>query len=319
MDYGNKIHFTVTQTEEGMLLREFLLEIKQISRSGLCKLKNHGKILCNGEFTTVRKKLSEGDRVLLIYPKEVISEYLKPEPISINIVYEDNDLLLVNKPAGVCVHPTKSHPKGTLANGVIFYLQSKGEEPGFHSVNRLDMDTSGLVLIAKNSYSMQQLFLQQQKKQLLRSYQALVQGSITWQRNTFTEPIRKIDGKTARREIHLTGQRAVTHAEVITVYSGHTLIKLVLETGRTHQIRLHLANMGFPLVGDSLYGGSRCLMSRHALHTDYIQFFHPRTAVKLSFQLPLPLDMQTALEELKRNQTSRKASRLNPIDALRSL
>ncbi|KJS88769.1 MAG: hypothetical protein JM58_00380 [Peptococcaceae bacterium BICA1-8] len=304
IDQGNKIYFTVTQTEEGMLLREFLLETKQISRSGLSKLKNHGKILCNGEFVTVRKKLTEGDQVTLIYPKEAISEYLKPESVFLNIVYEDNDLLLVNKPAGLCVHPTKAYPTGTLANGVIFYLQSKGEEAGFRSVNRLDMDTSGLVLIAKNSYSMQQLFLQQQQKLLLRSYQALVQGSITWQRNTITDPIRKIDGKTAKREIHLTGQRAVTHVEVIKAYSEHTLIKLVLETGRTHQIRLHLANMGFPLVGDSLYGGSRCLMSRHALHTDYIQFAHPRTAEKLSFQLPLPSDMQAALEELRRKQIS---------------
>ncbi|MBS4025254.1 MAG: RluA family pseudouridine synthase [Clostridia bacterium] len=299
VDKGNKIFFTVSQAEEGMLLREFLLEIQQISRNGLCKLKNHGKILCNGEFTTVRKKLTAGDQVTLIYPQETISEYLKSEPVSLNIVFEDNDLLLVNKPAGICVHPTKGYPTGTLANGVIYYLQGKGEELGFHAVNRLDVDTSGLVLIAKNSYSKQQLFLQQQQKQLLRSYQALVQGSITWQRNTITDPIRKIDAKTTKREIHLAGQRAVTHVEVIKVYSEHTLIRLVLETGRTHQIRIHLANWGFPLVGDGLYGGSNCLMSRQALHADYMQFAHPRTADKLSFQLPLPSDMQAALEELR--------------------
>lgn len=292
---GNKVELIVPHEYDGILMRDFLLEKQQISKKGLCQLKNKGAILCNTNEVTVRQKLIAGDRVVLIYPLESVSEYLLPEIMDLHIVYEDKDITVLNKPAYICVHPTKTHPSGTLANGLLAHWNKKGEKVGFHAVNRLDKDTSGLILVAKNSYAKQQLFLQQQKQEIKRHYLALVHGKMHKEKGVIDAPIKKIEGKTVQREIHGTGQRAVTHYNIVITYNEATLVELWLETGRTHQIRVHLSHIGHPLLGDKLYGGDERVMKRQALHAKMLCFKHPRTKQALSFHADLPADIQLAL------------------------
>ncbi|MDW7674129.1 MAG: RluA family pseudouridine synthase [Bacillota bacterium] len=295
----NHVSFEVKTKHDGMLLRDFLRKTQKISHKGLCNLKNNGLILCNDEEVTVRRVLKSGDHVTIVYPQEAISDYLTPEPIPLKIIFEDQDLIVVDKPPYICVHPTKGYPQGTMANGLMHYYQQKSEKAGFHAVNRLDRGTSGLILVCKNSFGKQQLYLQQQKKAFTRTYLALVHGELPLDEDTIRTPIRKIDGKTTKRETHLEGQEAVTNYRVLERINNYTLVKLQLETGRTHQIRIHMASIGHPLVGDDLYGGASYYLKRQALHADWMKFSHPRSKVELTFEAELPQDFVKAYKAIK--------------------
>ncbi len=299
---NNQVSFRVEEEHGGMLLREYLLTSKQISSKSLCKLKNNGEILCNGQLVTVRKLIQVGDEITLNYPEETISQYLTPQYIPLDILWEDRDVAVINKQPGMCVHPTKGHPNGTLANGLLFHMEQQGEPGTFHAVNRLDQDTSGVVLVAKNSYTKQQLFIQQQQQQIKRTYIALVHGELS-EAETINKPIRKIEGKTTKREVHTLGQPAITHYQTIQTGNGYSLIGLWLETGRTHQIRVHMESIGHPLVGDVLYGGLEHFISRQALHATRIEFTHPRFDEKVSVIAPLAQDMLNAAKELLGSET----------------
>lgn len=293
-----RVDIKVNENYEGRLLRDFLLKANKISKKGLCKLKNKGKILCNGQEVTVRQVLSSGDLITLIYPTEQVSQYLFPQPIPISIVYEDQDLILLDKNAGICVHPTKGYPSGTLANGLLYHYNQKGEAAGFHAVNRLDKDTSGLILIAKNGYAKQQLFIQQQHQEFRRTYLALVHGQVKLETGIILAPIRKIEGKTIKREVHPDGQTAVTNYQTINRFKNYSLVRMQLKTGRTHQIRIHMSSIDHPLVGDELYGGSTKHIARQALHADSLKFFHPRNKKEMKFTSALPDDINNCLKLL---------------------
>lgn len=284
----------VTLEQDGELIKEFL-RANHISERALRKLKNKGKILCNGQEVTWRKEVKAGDNIVLVYPEVERSIYIKPEPIRLNILFEDQDFVIIDKPPGICVHPTLSHPEGTVANGLIYHWSCLHDNASFHPVNRLDQLTSGLVIVAKNSYCAQQLFLQRENKVINRSYIALVHGIIVNISGIVEQFIERCEGRTTRRKISNSGQKALTRFEVILKLNEYTLISLTPETGRTHQIRVHMAHLGHPLVGDKMYGGSTSKINRQCLHANKIEFLHPRKGTPMFFEVPLPDDINNLL------------------------
>jgi 23S rRNA pseudouridine1911/1915/1917 synthase len=285
------VTYTVEKEEEG-LFREFLLQHKRISRKSLSKVKYGGVLRVNGEEVTVRSNVKEGDHVEVVFPVEEGSPYLIPEDIPLNILYEDEHILIINKQAGLCVHPTFSQKSGTLANGVMYHWQKKGLQRTFHAVNRLDRNTSGIVLLAQNRFSHQQLSIQQKSNQLERKYYAWVHGLVEEDEGVIEAPIGRKADSIITREVRNDGQFAKTYFKVIKRFSSYTWVELKLATGRTHQIRVHMEYMGYPLLGDDLYRGERQLISRQALHAYFTSFNHPETGKNVTFQAELPPDLQ---------------------------
>lgn len=277
-------------------VRSFLREDHGISRSLLVELKHVKGIRLNGASTYLDHSLQAGDVIELHLPEEE-SENIVPEPIPLQIVFEDEDILVVNKPSNLCVHPTLLHPDGTLANGVIHHWRLQGISRKFRAVNRLDKDTSGLVLIAKSQFSHQQLATVQRQNGITRYYEALVHGQVKEEEGTIDAPIMRKADSLMKRVVHEDGQWARTHYTVLERYNGFTYVRIKLDTGRTHQIRVHMSHIGHPLLGDDLYGGERTLISRQALHSRILSFPHPRHKEKLSFTTPLPDDMSCLIRQ----------------------
>ncbi|ERI09975.1 RluA family pseudouridine synthase [Aneurinibacillus aneurinilyticus] len=277
-------------------VRSFLREDHGISRSLLVELKHVKGIRLNGAATYLDHSLQAGDVVELHLPEEE-SENIVPEPIPLQIVFEDEDILIVNKPSNLCVHPTLLHPDGTLANGVLYHWQLLGISRKFRAVNRLDKDTSGLVLIAKSQFSHQQLATVQRQNGITRYYEALVHGQVKEDEGTIDAPIMRKADSLMERVVHEDGQWARTHYKVLKRYNEFTHIRIKLDTGRTHQIRVHMSHIGHPLLGDDLYGGERTLISRQALHSRILSFPHPRHKELLTFTTPLPDDMYCLIKQ----------------------
>ncbi|WP_267879681.1 RluA family pseudouridine synthase [Caldalkalibacillus mannanilyticus] len=277
-------------------MRDFLIQHKKISRKSLSSIKHAGHILVNGFHATVRKIVVEGDQVEVWFPVEEGSHYLMPEPVPLDILHEDQDILIVNKQADLCVHPTFSQKNGTLANGIMYYWQQKGLTRTFHAVNRLDRDTTGIVLLAQHRFSHQQLSIQQKQGQIERRYYALVHGIMECNEGVIEAPIGRNPHSIVAREVREDGQSATTRYWVKKRFDQYTWIELKLETGRTHQIRVHLSYLGHPLLGDDLYGGTKEKMKRQALHSYYTRFFHPTSGQSLCYEAEIPADMKSLLD-----------------------
>jgi 23S rRNA pseudouridine1911/1915/1917 synthase len=289
------MEWNIDQHHAGKLIKEFLKE-QEISRTALTDIKfNGGAILVNDREENVRFKLHEGDTLKLIFPIEVPSKGIPVENISLDIVYEDDYLLVVNKPAGMNAIPSREHPSGSLANALVGYYQSSGVEATSHIVTRLDRNTTGLVLVAKHRH-VHHLFSKQQKSgDVKRTYEALACGVILGHNGKIEQPIGRKTESIIEREVREDGQYACTHFHVLRRHNNFTHLKLQLETGRTHQIRVHMSYIGHPLLGDDLYGGDTSLIDRQALHCRMVTFFHPFLKQELSFSAPLPPDMEQIL------------------------
>lgn len=291
--------WVVEAEHDNMIVRDYLQEVRGLSRRILIAAKSaEGEILLNGELVTVRADIHTGDTLEVTLPREEISKYLFPENLHLDIVFEDAAILILNKRPGMATLPSPIHKSGTVANGVIWHYQQIGNPNTFHVVTRLDRDTSGLILIAKERLSHSLLSRSQKQFGIARKYQTIVEGKLPNQSGTIKKPIgRKIDS-IVEREVTTTGKEAITHYEVLKEWESHSLLSVELETGRTHQIRVHFSHIGCPLAGDDLYGGTKSLMDRQALHCSELSFHHPYTNELLFFKIELPQDMEAAVNKL---------------------
>lgn len=288
---GIILRWQVEKNQHQCLLRDFLRKEKQISRLALTDIKKHGKLLVNGAEVTVRAVVSVGDEVTVVFSPEKRSEGLQAKNIPFSVVYEDEHLLVINKQAFLATIPSIYHPEQSLANAVLYYYDLNEIPYTFHAVNRLDRDTSGLLIVAKHRYAHDLLTKQQRLGQVRRTYLAIVHGIIENDSGTISDPIGRKEKSIIVREVREDGQEAVTHYQVVKFLEDETVVQLQLETGRTHQIRVHMASIGHPLLGDDLYGGLITKINRQALHSWQLDFFHPILNQKMSFKVDPPDDI----------------------------
>lgn len=288
--------FTADAEHDGMSINAVLRQYFNMSSSIIKHLKNTGGISVNGETQRVSYTLSCGEHLRLVL-KEGRSELIEPVKIDFGIVFEDEDIIVINKPPGIATHPSHGHFTDTLANGLMYYFAQKNEEHVFRAVNRLDKDTSGLMCAAKNAYAHSRLCTNLHNG-FERQYIAIIEGRLD-SPITIDAPIARCEEGIIKRCVSADGKHAVTHCTPIKIYNGYTLAELSLETGRTHQIRVHMSYAGFPLLGDWLYGHeNRSIFPRTALHSSHMAFTHPVTDKLLEFDAPLPDDMKDFLQKL---------------------
>lgn len=287
--------YQITAAEEGRKIGDFLRE-KGYSRHLLRQLKEtEDGLLRNSQPTFTTVALKAGDRIQVrLLEKAEGSEAIMPAPLPFEIVYEDEDLLVVNKPADMPIHPSFQNHGNTLADALTWHYQQHGEDFVYRCINRLDRDTTGLLIVAKHLLSASILSDMVGKREIHREYLAIVKG-IPPENGTISAPIGRKKGSAILREVNFeTGEPAVTHFARLEIRNGLSLVSLKLETGRTHQIRVHMGYIGCPLIGDYLYYPECSRISRQALHSHRLSFLHPITGKALSFTAPLPEDMEKA-------------------------
>jgi 23S rRNA pseudouridine1911/1915/1917 synthase len=314
-DYYEPITYQVTELEEGWLVKTVLQRRLGVSRKLLSRIKlTERGVMLNGERVYISVPVRAGD-IISISLEQEMSEDILPQPIPFDIVYEDNALLIVNKEPGIIVHPTHGHYMNTLANGVVHYWQAKGEKYRFRPVHRLDQETSGIIAIAKNAYIHQHISEQLIAGQVTKKYIALVHGCPQPVSASIDSPIDRDPQEPHRRIVTADGYPALTHYEVKACYGQGALVELRLETGRTHQIRVHMTSIGHPLIGDKMYrylgfdeldeqeqtsmNALDTLIDRQALHAAELGFIHPLTGEQMVFSASLPADMANLLKKLK--------------------
>lgn len=290
------ITYTITNSEQDLRVEQYLRR-RGYSRQNLTELKKMPEsILVNGVWYYMHQKLSAGDTLTVHIQEEESSEKIPPVEHPLDIIYEDEDILVVNKPAGMPIHPSMNNYYNSLANALAWYYEQQGKPFIFRCTNRLDRDTSGLTVIAKHMVSSNILSRMGYRHEIEREYLAIVRGTVTPPSGTIDAPLSRKSGSVIERTVDFkNGEHAVTHYRVIEEQNGHSLLSLRLETGRTHQIRIHLKYLGFPLIGDYLYNPDMEYMTRQALHSHRLRFAHPITGEPMAFTAPLPEDMRRVL------------------------
>ncbi len=290
------LNYTIPTEYDGVTLLSFL-KSKNYSSQIITHLKRtENGILLNGEWGRVRDILHTGDKLTIQLIEQEASENIVPSNLPLDIVYEDEDILVINKAANTPIHPSQGNYDNTLANAVSHYYEQKGEVFTYRCINRLDRDTTGLLIIAKHMYSASLLSEMVATREINREYLAIATGEIP-ESGTIIAPIARVDGSTIERcvdEKH--GEYACTHYKKIAYKNGYSLVSLKLETGRTHQIRVHMKHIGHPLPGDFLYNPDYSMIERQALHSHKLSFKHPLTGEYMEFVAKLPEDMKSIIE-----------------------
>jgi len=297
-----KLTYHISAAEQDFTVKQYL-KSKGFSTRSMIELKKQPEnVTVKNTPVFMNQRLSEGDTLTLYIRQETASEKIPPVKLPLDIVYEDEDLLVVNKPAGMPTHPSMNHYENTLANGLAWYFEQQGIPFVFRCVGRLDRDTSGLTVIAKHYVSAGMLSDLVAKKgaddaAFHQEYLAIVRGTPAPDHGTVTAPLSRKPGSVIERTVDFDhGEAAVTHYRTIEQKNGHSLVSLHLETGRTHQIRIHMKYLGFPLIGDYLYNPDMEYIARQALHSHKISFRHPISGKWMEFTAPLPEDMRHVLE-----------------------
>ena len=293
---------SVTNNYDGVSIRDFLKEELGLSSRLIRRASIEKNIFVNDEAVRTRKTVHTGD-VIKVNLNRQESQDIVPENMDLDIVYEDTEILVVNKPPFIVVHPTKSYQSGTLSNGIIYYFQSTNQNCIVRLVSRLDMNTSGLIIIAKNQFAHMALSKEMQNNNVEKRYLAVVHGHLENEEGTIDAPIyREEEGErpSMKRVVDERGQRSITHYKVVQRLKDADLVECKLETGRTHQIRVHLSYIGNPIFGDTLYGecDDTSLISRQALHAYSLKFKSPRTMEELSLMSDLPNDITELIKKL---------------------
>ena len=296
----NKIVFKVKEEEQGLKLKEYLKKIQRFSGRLIRGAALSGRIEIDNKIVKLNHVLKSGDIISFNLVKEE-SQNIDAEKMDIKVVYEDKDIIVVNKKPGMVVHPTRSYPSGTLANGLIYYFQKNGENCIVRLVSRLDMDTYGLIIVGKNQFAHMCLSRDMKSENFEKSYIAVIHGKMKQKQGIIDLPIYRPEGDDIRRIVDKRGQRSVTHYKVIEEFKFDQILKLTLKTGRTHQIRVHLSYLGHPLYGDTLYGieEDNRYINRQALHAYRLKFPHPRGDKVLELEADIPEDILNLIKQIK--------------------
>ncbi|HFU6520458.1 TPA: RluA family pseudouridine synthase [Enterococcus hirae] len=292
------------QTETGRIDKVLTGLFNDYSRSQIQLWLKDGAVSVNGQVVKANYKVKKNDEIVIAVPEpETLS--IEAEDIPLEIVYEDEAVAVVNKPQSMVVHPSAGHPNGTMVNALMYHVKDLSSingviRPGI--VHRIDKDTSGLLMVAKNDLAHESLAKQLKDKTSLRKYVALVHGVIPHEKGTINAPIGRSKVNRKMQAVREDGKPAVTHFNVLERFNDFTLVELTLETGRTHQIRVHMKYIGYPLAGDPVYGPSKTLKGNgQFLHAKLLGFTHPITGQKMVFEAPLPTIFEKTLEKLRKS------------------
>lgn len=295
---NRNIDYIIDEDSAGLRVEQFLRR-KRYSGQNLSEIKRMPKsILVNGVHYYMRQELSTGDHLQVRICETQNSEKIPSTKLPLDIIYEDEDLLVLNKPAGMPIHPSLNNYTNSMANALAYYFQSQGKPFIFRCCNRLDRDTSGLTIVSKHLVSGSILSDMTKYREVHREYLAIARGSVTPSEGTIQAPLGRKEGTIIERTVDWEhGEDAVTHYKVVKEANGHSLVSLRLETGRTHQIRIHMKYLGYPLIGDYLYNPDMEYMTRQALHSHHMEFTHPITGEHMSFTASLPEDMARVMQK----------------------
>lgn len=304
LPYGEKKKMEIRIKEAGPRLDKALADLTELSRSQASEQIKAGLVLVNGQAQKAKYAVKAGDVVTYELPQEELLDCL-PQDLPLDIIYEDADVAVVNKPQGMVVHPSAGHPSGTLVNALLFHIKDLSAingviRPGI--VHRIDKDTSGLLMIAKNDQAHQFLADELKEKKSLRQYLAIVHGNLPNDRGVIEAPIGRSDKDRKKQAVTAKGKPAVTHFQVVERFGDYTLVRLTLETGRTHQIRVHMAYIGHPVAGDPLYAPKKTLKGQgQFLHAETLAFTHPVTGQLMRFTAEVPAVFQETLDQLRQS------------------
>ena len=290
------IDYIIDEAGDGLRIEQYLRR-KGYSGQNLAEIKRMPKsVLVNGEHYYMKQELNTGDHLSIHICETKCSEKIPPIQIPLDIVYEDEDIIVINKPAGMPIHPSLNNYTNSMANALAWYYQEQGKPFIFRCCNRLDRDTSGLTVVAKHLVSGNILSDMVRRRDIHREYLAIVRGHVSPEAGTINAPLARKPGTIIERTVDWDqGETAITHYCVVEERNGHSLVSLRLETGRTHQIRIHMKYLGYPLIGDYLYNPDMEYIGRQALHSHRLSFTHPITGEPMEFTAPLPKDMEKVL------------------------
>lgn len=291
---GAVLEYTAAFEDTGKSVETVWKQKFGISAGLFVNLKLNGKLKLNGNICRSIDTVSQNDILTADVTENEVSENIVPADIPIDIIYEDDFIAVINKPRRMSVHPSIGHFEDTLANALMYHWQKRGEMHKFHAVNRIDKDTSGVCVVAKNRFSHGILSAEMKNGDFTRKYYAAVHGAMSEKSGTIDIPIKREQESVIKRIASPDGKRAVTHYKVVQETDKYTLVEVYLETGRTHQIRVHFSYLGHPLIGDWLYGdkeADKSFEEAQLLHAYNAEFYHPATKEFMKFDIPLPPDM----------------------------